>query len=73
MSAEKEKRCKSLRRLTAKRAGKRLSDDESSENEDSSDPSTPPLPPDDSESSSCEDVSYQITNSPNSVWIPELV
>ena len=64
MSAEKEKRCKSLRRLTAKRAGKRLSDDESSENEDNSDPSTPPPPPDDSESSSCEDVSYQIVVDP---------
>ena len=45
MSGEKKKRFKILERLTAKRAGKRLSDNKSSENEDNSDPSTPPPPP----------------------------
>ena len=64
MSAEKEKRFNSIRRLTAKRAGKRLSEDKSSENEDNSDPSTPTPPPDDSESSSCEDENYHIIVDP---------
>ena len=64
MSAEKEKRLNSIRRLTAKRAGKRLSEDKSSENEDNSDPSTTPPPPDDSESSSCGDQSYHVAVDP---------